>query len=92
MLHHWDMIVSKDDAPVDTPFEFDIASIPLVCTSSDSYYQALKSYLGTQTDEDMCSPKQNHRHHQFSFCEAVKVDMSKMNESLNNTKTKISKQ
>ena len=82
------MLVSTD-APVDTPFVFDIASIPLVCTSSDSYYQALKSYYGTHTDGDFCSPKQNY--HKFSFCEAVKVDMSKMNESLNNTKTRNSK-
>jgi hypothetical protein len=41
MLHHWDMIVTRD-ATVDPPGEFDIASIPLVCTSLDSYYQALK--------------------------------------------------
>ncbi len=37
MLHHWDMIVTKD-ATVDPPGEFDIAYIPLVCTSLDSYY------------------------------------------------------
>jgi hypothetical protein len=84
------MLVNMD-ATVDTPGEFDIASIPLICTSSDSYYQALKSYLGTHTDEDFCSPKQNLRHHQLSFCEAVKVDMSKMNESHNNPKTRNSK-
>ncbi len=90
MLDHWDMLVTKD-ATVDTPVEFDIASIPLVCTSSDSYFQALKSYLGTHTDEDLCSPKQNLLHHQVSFCEAVKVDMSKMNESRNNPKKRNSK-
>ncbi len=91
MLHHCDMIVTEDDATVDTPFEFDIASIPLVCTSSDSYFQAMNSYLETHTDKDLCSHKQNYRHHQFSFCEAVKVDMSKMNESHNNPKTRNSK-
>ena len=90
MLHHWDMLVTKD-ATVDTPFEFDIASIPLVCTSLDSYCQALKSYLGTHIDKDLCSPKQKLRHHQLSFCEAVKVDMSKKNESHNNPKTRNSK-
>ena len=37
MLHHWDMIVTKD-ATVDPPGEFDIAYIPLVCTSLNSYY------------------------------------------------------
>jgi hypothetical protein len=77
MLHHWDMIVTKD-ATVDPHGEFDIACIPLVCTSSDSYYQALKSFKGTHTniDEEICSPKED-LHHQISFCEAVKVDMSK---------------
>ncbi len=90
MLNHWDMLVTKD-ATDGTPFEFDIASIPLVCTSSDSYCQALKSYLGTHIDKDLCSPKQNLRHHQLSFCKAVKVDMSDMNESHNNPKTRNSK-
>ncbi len=90
MLHHWDMIVTKDTT-VDPPGEFNIASIPLVCTSSDSYYQALKSYLGTNTNKDFCSPNQNLCHHQLSFCEAVKVDMSKKNDSHNNPKTKYSK-
>jgi hypothetical protein len=51
MLHHWDMIVTKD-ATVDPPDEFDIASIPLICTSLDSYYQALKSFEGTHTYND----------------------------------------
>ncbi len=59
MLHHWDMIVTKD-ATVDPPGEFNIASITFVCTSSDSYYQAMKSYLGTHTKdkdcESFCSP------------------------------------
>jgi hypothetical protein len=90
MVHHWDMIVTKD-ATVDPPGEFDIASIPIICTSLDSYYQALTSYLGTHTNEDVCSPKQNLFHHQLSFCEAVKIDMSKMNESHNNPKTRNSK-
>jgi hypothetical protein len=90
MLHHWGMIVTKD-ATVDPPGEFNIASIPLVCTSLDSYYQALKSSLGTHTNKEFCSPKQNLCHHQLSFCEAVKADMSKKNDSHNNPKTKDSK-
>ena len=36
MLHHWDLI-----GTVDPPGEFDIASILLICTSLDSYHQAL---------------------------------------------------
>ena len=90
MLHHWDMTVTKD-ATIYPSGEFDIASIPLVCTSSDSYYQALKSYLGSHTNNKDCSPKQNLRHHQHSFCEAVKVNMSKKNDSHNNPKRKDSK-
>jgi hypothetical protein len=87
MFHHWDMLVTKDTT-VDPPGEFDIASIPLVCTSSDSYYQALKSYLGSHTNDKDCSPNQNLPCHQLSFCEAVKVDTSKKNDSHNNPKTK----
>ena len=85
------MIVTRD-ATVDPPGEFNIASIPFVCTSLDSYYQAMKSYLGTHTKdkdcESFCSPKEGLCHGQFSFCEAVKVNMSKMNESHNNPKTR----
>ncbi len=51
MLHQWDMIVTED-----TPGEFDNASIPLVCTSSDSYHQALalfnKTLQGSYENKD----------------------------------------
>ena len=39
MLRHWDMIGTED-----APGEFDNASIPLVCTSLDSYHQPLTSF------------------------------------------------
>jgi hypothetical protein len=52
MLHHWDMLLTKD-ATVPPPGEF------YICTSLDSYYQALKSYLGTHTNNKDCSPNQN---------------------------------
>ncbi len=94
MLHHWDMIVTKD-VTVDPPDEFDIASIPLVCTSSDSYHQALESFEGTHTfnddDDKFCVQPKQVVHHKSSFCEAVKVDMSKMNESHNNPRKKETK-
>ncbi len=68
---------------------------PLVCTSLDSYCQALKSFQfqGTHTynDDKFCAYPKRDVHHKSSFCEAVKVDMSKMNESHNNPKTKESK-
>jgi hypothetical protein len=88
------MIVTKD-ATVDPPGEFDIASIPFVCTSSDSYYQTMKSFLGTHTKdkdyESFCSLNEDLCHHQLSFCKSVKVDMSKINESHNNPKMRNSK-
>jgi hypothetical protein len=95
MLHHWDMIVTKD-ATVDNiaSIPLDIASILFVCTSSDSYYQAVNSHnqaLKDKDDESFCSPNEGHRHGQLSFCEAVKVDMSKINESHNKPKTRNSK-
>jgi hypothetical protein len=94
MLYHWNMIVTKD-ATVDPSGKIDIASIPLVCTSPDSYHQAMKSYSGTHTKdnnyESLCSNSKDQRHGQFFFCKAVKVDMSKINESHNNPKTRNSK-
>ncbi len=86
------MIVTRD-ATVDPPGEFNIAPIPLVCTSLDSYYQALASFHKTHTynDEEFCAYPKQDVHHKSSFCEAVKVDMSKMNESHNNPKTKETK-
>ncbi len=39
MLHHWDMIGTEDVSG-----EFNNASIPLVCTSLDSYHQAPASF------------------------------------------------
>jgi hypothetical protein len=78
------------DVTVDPPGEFNIASFPLVCTSLDSYYQALKSFQGTHTynDDKFCAYPKQDVHHKSSFCEAVKVVMSKMNESHNTPKTK----
>ena len=86
MLRHWYMICT-----VVSPGEFDIKSIPLICTNSDSYHQALASFNKTLP----ASHKDNVEFHAFcdtddenfyhlcyesSFCEAVKVDISKMNE------------
>ena len=79
MLHHWDMICTAV-----SPGEFDIKSIPLICTSSDSYHQALASFnksLPASHEYNVefnafCDTKG--LHYESSFCEAVKVDMSKM--------------
>jgi hypothetical protein len=95
MLNHWDMIVRKD-ATVDdiASITLDITSIPFVCTSLDSYYQAMNSYYQATKDKDyesFCFPNEGCRQGQLSFCEAVKVDMSKVNESHNNPKRRNSK-
>ncbi len=89
------MIVRKD-ATVDNiaSIPLDIASIPFICTSSDSYYQAIISDYQAMKDKDYesyCSPKEGCPNYQFFFCEAVKVDMSKVNESHNDPKRRNSK-
>ena len=84
MLCHWSMIDT-----LDPPGEFDIASIPLLFTSWDSYQQALASFKGTLPGsyEDnveldvLCKDPKLKRHHKLCFCDAVKVDSLKMNES-----------
>jgi hypothetical protein len=95
MLHHWDINVTKDSTEDNlASIPLDIASIPFVCTSSDSYYQAMNSHNQALKDKDyesFCSPNEGRRHHQLSFCEAVKVDMSKINESHNYPKSRNSK-
>ncbi len=95
MLYHWDMIVTKD-ATVDdiASIPLNIASIPFVCTSLNSYYQDVNSNnqaMKDKDDESFCSPNEGLCHGQLSLCEAVKVNMSKMNESHNNPKTRNSK-
>ena len=92
MLHHWNMIVTRD-AAVDPPGESNIASMSLVWTSLDSYHQALRSFEGTHTynNDKFCVYLKQYVHHKSSFCEAVKVNKSETNESHYNPKTKETK-
>ncbi len=85
MLHHWDMIVTKDATGV-PPGKIAIAFIPLVCTSLDAYHQAMNSFQGTHAfnNNKFCAYPKQDVHHESSFCEAVKVNMSKINDSHNN--------
>ncbi len=82
MLNHWNMIVRKDTTVDDiASIPLDIASILFVCTSLDSYYQAMNSCYQAIKGRDygsFCFPNKGCRHGQLSFCEAVKVDMSKV--------------
>ncbi len=83
MLRHWNMICTAV-----SPGEFDIKSIPLICTSSGSYHQALASFIKTlpASHEDnvefnaFCDTDDENFYclcYKSSFCEAVKAVMSK---------------
>jgi hypothetical protein len=84
MLCHWDMIGN-----LEPPGKIDITYIPLVCTSLDSYHQALalfkETLSGSYEDKDefdvWCEGPRLMPHYKSSFCDAVKVDISKTNES-----------
>ena len=83
MLRHWDMICTAV-----SPGEFDIKSIPLICTSLDSNHQALASF-----NEPMPASHEDHVEfnafcdtddenlyclcYESSFCEAVKLTCQK---------------
>jgi hypothetical protein len=81
MLHHWDMIDTKDHRR-HPPGDFDITSIPLIFTILDTFQQSLVSFEGTLTGDfdKVCHDIIDSPLHQIYFCEAVKVDVSKTKE------------
>jgi hypothetical protein len=75
MLRHWDMIDYKPP-----PGDLDITHVPLVCSGMDSFERAQALFRANNyVDDFTCISLE--KKGEFEFCEAVKVDVSRLKEA-----------